>query len=186
MSTDKVPVCGPQGQTRDHSTRTRVVGRGLSWILGKLGRNLLTNLRAYAFPDVGEGGAGFDEGGRHFDGIGITHGQPSCEDRQTERLFRCYIVKRAGHRVHGAGGRPKGPGKSNGLPGRCTLKLQLGVPKNLTLGKSQSGELQDYTSGAVARSCGPPDWLWFAECILGNQVLCRQGCTCAQVSTAWV
>ena len=182
MSTDKVPVCGPQGQIRDHSTRTPVVGRGL----GKLGRNFLNNLVAYAFPDVGEGGAGFDEGGRSLDGIGITHGQPSCEDRQTERLFRCYIVKRAGHRVHGAGGRPKGPGKSNGLPGRCTLKLQLGVPKNLTLGEARSGELQDYTSGAVARSCGPPDWLWFAECILGNQVLCRQGCTCAQVSTAWV
>ena len=94
MSTDKVPVCGPQGQTKDHSTRTLVVGRGLGWILGKLGRNLLTNLRAYAFPDVGEGGAGFDEGGRHLDGIGITHGQPSCEDRQTERLFRCYIVRK--------------------------------------------------------------------------------------------
>ena len=97
MSTDKVPVCGPQGQTKDHSTRTPVVGRGLGWILGKLGRNLLTNLRAcqaaYAFLDVGDGGAGFGEGGRHLDGIGITHGQPSCEYRQTDRLLRCYIVR---------------------------------------------------------------------------------------------
>ena len=185
MSTDKVPVCGPQGQTKDHSTRTRVEGRALSWILG---RNMLTNLRAYAFPDVGEGDAGFDEGGRSLDGIGITHAQPSCEDRQTERLFRCYIVKRAGHRVHGAGGRPKGPGKSNGLPGRCTLKLQLGVPKNLTLGEAQSGELQEYTSGAVARLCGAANyWLWFRGMHIGQPqyYATRDACAC-KVSTAWV
>ena len=77
-----MPVCGPQGQSNDHSTRMwEVLGRDLGWILGKLGMNLLTNLRAchaaYAFLDVGDGGAGFVEGKWHLDGIsGITCGRP--------------------------------------------------------------------------------------------------------------
>ena len=67
--TDRVPVCEQQGQSmgNDHSTRTRGgLGRDLGWILGKLGMNLVTNLRAchaaYAFLDVGGGGAGFVTG----------------------------------------------------------------------------------------------------------------------------
>ena len=65
--TDRVPVCEQQGQSSDHSTRMRGgLGRDLGWILGKLGMNLVTNLRAchaaYAFLDIGDGGAGLFAG----------------------------------------------------------------------------------------------------------------------------
>ena len=63
--TDRVTVCAQQGQSTGaiHSTRMRGgLGRDLGLILGKLGMNLVTNLwachAAYAFFDVGGGGAG--------------------------------------------------------------------------------------------------------------------------------
>ena len=67
--TDKVSVREQQGQStgNDHSMRMwGGLGRDLGWILGKLGMYFVTNLRAghaaYAFLDVGGGGAGFVTG----------------------------------------------------------------------------------------------------------------------------
>ena len=67
--TDRVPVCEQQEQStgNDHSTRMRGgLGRDLDWILGKLWMNLIPNLpachAAYAFFDVGGGGAGLVTG----------------------------------------------------------------------------------------------------------------------------
>ena len=67
--TDKEPVRKQQGQStgNDHSTKMwGGLGQELGWTLGKQGMSLVTNLRAchaaYAFLDVGGGGAGFVTG----------------------------------------------------------------------------------------------------------------------------